>query len=68
MSGVLGILVVAALAWFIYAGRVRVIASRRYNWSRKDVPDLDAFSKPAEPSVIRQPVDPSSTRSERREI
>jgi hypothetical protein len=68
VSGALGVLVVAALAWLIYAGRVRVIASRRYNWSRKNVPDLDAFSKPAEPSVIGKPVDPTDTRSERHEV
>ncbi len=63
MSGVVGILVVAALAWSIYAGRVKVIARRSYNWSRSEIPDLDSFVRLAESSVVEQPDDLSKKSS-----
>lgn len=46
MSVVIGIVVVGGLMWLLYAGRVKVIASRRYNWNRRQAPEIDRFSEP----------------------
>jgi hypothetical protein len=47
MGAVIGIIVVIGLVWLIYAGRVKVLASRRYNWNRRESPDLGQFSRGA---------------------
>lgn len=43
MSAVIGFLVVIALLWFMYARSTKAIASRRYRWTRRQAPNLQAF-------------------------
>jgi hypothetical protein len=62
MGVLIGIVIVGVLIWAMYAGYVRVIASKRYATRQHEAPDLNRFADgspesdpgsndPAEPGV-----------------
>jgi hypothetical protein len=59
MGAILGILILGALAWLIYAGRVKVIASRRYNWNRNAAPDIKGFANSPQSLTADRSSEPS---------
>ena len=44
MTVVIGILVLAAIVWWIYRRWATIIMSKKYAWSRTDSPNLADFS------------------------
>jgi hypothetical protein len=45
MGVLIAIVIVGILIWAMYAGCVRVLASKRYETRQHEVPDLDRFAE-----------------------